>query len=231
MIVRVGLDALEPTGPTSVAVGTFDGVHLGHEALIRLAIGSARETLVRSAVLTFDRHPLEVLSPGNAPLMLGTFDQRVERIAGIGPDVTVAATFDEIMRNMTAETFVADVLVGRMRAVVVHVGEGFRFGKGRGGDVGLLRAMGRALGFAVRPLRAVEVDGAPVSSSRVRTLVEAGAVRDAERLLGRPFALSAEVVTGDRIGRELGFPTANLGCAPRQATPGDGVYAVRVAVG
>jgi riboflavin kinase/FMN adenylyltransferase len=212
----------------SVAVGTFDGIHLGHEALIRGAVSAARHLLIGSAVLTFDRHPLEVLDPGRAPLLLTTPGQRALRIASLGVDHMVAVRFDEAMRAMPAETFVRDILVGAMRAAVVHVGETFRFGKGRGGDLGLLRRMGCSLGFAVHSVPAVTVGGAPVSSSRIRTAVESGAVGVAWQLLGRPFALSGEVVRGDGIGRRLGYPTANLRCSERQAPPGDGVYATRV---
>jgi riboflavin kinase/FMN adenylyltransferase len=185
-------------------------------------------TLIRSAVLTFDRHPLETLDPPRAPVMLTTPEQRARRIAELGADILAVVPFDDAMRSMSAQAFAEDVLVRRMSACIVHVGEGFAFGRGRAGDTRLLRELGERLGFAVRVLPAVQAAGAPASSSRVRALLEVGDVATAADVLGRAFALSGVVVRGDGIGRQLGFPTANLQCRPRQATPADGVYATRV---
>ncbi len=230
MMTTIGLEAVGGTVPTSVAIGTFDGIHVGHQALVRSAVASARSCLVRSAVLTFDRHPMETLDPARAPKMLTTGDRKARLIGELGADWLVVARFDEAMRDMEAERFVEDILVRRLRATIVHVGERFVFGKGRQGSTQMLTAMGRRLGLAVRVLSAVYVDGAPASSSRVRTLLEAGDVRGASAVLGRDFELTGIVVKGDQIGRQLGYPTANLVCDPRQATPADGVYATQVLV-
>ena len=223
-----GLTLAPCEGPTAVAIGTFDGVHLGHQALIRSAVQQAHTGLIRSAVLTFDRHPLETLDPRRAPLLLDTPDQRQRHIAALGVDLLLIAPFDDAMRSMEAEDFVTQVLVRGMAASTVHVGQGFVFGRGRRGDADLLRTLGRRMGFTVNVVPAVLVGGFPASSSRARTALEAGDVEGVASLLGRPFELAGTVVAGDRIGRELGYPTANLRCAVRQATPADGVYATTV---
>ena len=216
--------------PSSVAIGTFDGIHVGHQALIRSAVVSARSCRVRAVVLTFDRHPLETLDASRAPKMITTAAQKARLIGELGTDMLVEAPFDDRMRQMEAERFVADVLVGQLRAVLVHVGEGFRFGNGRRGTADLLVSLGRPLGLSVRVLPAVYVAGAPASSSRVRSMLEAGDVEGAALVLGRAFELTGTVVRGDQIGRQLGYPTANIECDRRQATPADGVYATRVVI-
>ena len=228
-VVR-GPDPSLSGAPTAVAVGTFDGVHVGHQALIRSAVQTARACLIRSAVLTFDRHPLETLDPARAPRLLDTQDQRERHISELGVDIAVVLPFDEALRSMTPERFIEEVLIGRMQAATVHIGEGFTFGRDRRGTVALLQQMGMRMGYAVSVLPPVMVGDAPASSSRVRAMLEAGDVEGAAEVLGRPFELAGTVVTGDQIGRQLGFPTANLQCQPRQAVPADGVYATAVDV-
>jgi riboflavin kinase/FMN adenylyltransferase len=232
MRVWTDLDTLEPPrAGAAVAIGTFDGVHLGHRALIRAAVEDSRALGCESVVFTFDRHPAELVSPESAPAYLASPRQQERLISELGADHLVVARFDAAMRDLPAEAFVDQVLVARLRAKSVHVGQGFRFGSERRGDESLLRRAGRARGFRVRPLAPVEADGGPVSSTRIRQLLGEGDVVAAARLLGRPFELDGVVVSGDRRGRLLGFPTANLAPAGRRVVPADGVYAVRVRLG
>jgi riboflavin kinase / FMN adenylyltransferase len=200
--------------PRRVAVGTFDGVHLGHRAVIRGA----------DTVLTFEPHPLSVIAPARAPRLLTTLERKAELVAGLGVEELVVVPFDREFAERSAQRFVDEVLAGALRATHVSVGENFRFGHGAKGDPALLRADGR---FETRVAPLLEVDGEVVSSSHIRGLVLGGAVEYADRLLGAPFTITGEVVHGDKRGRELGFPTANLIPAEGYVTPGHGVYACR----
>ncbi len=231
MTLTVPLTSVRNPGPTSVAIGAFDGIHVGHQALIRSAVAAAQACRIRSAVLTFDRHPAEMLDPGRAPMMLTTADQKARHIGELGADMLVVARFDEGMRDTEAERFVEDILVRQLQAAIVHVGEDFRFGKARRGNAEMLASLGPGLGLSVRVAPAVHVGGAPASSSRIRSLLEGGDVRSAALVLGRPFELIGVVVKGAQIGRRLGYPTANMDCDQRQATPADGVYATETTVG
>ena len=203
--------------PRRVAVGTFDGVHRGH----REVIGGA------DTVITFDPHPLSVLAPARAPLLLTTLERKAELVASLGVDELVVVPFDHAFAALTAEEFVDIVLVQRLAATLVSVGENFRFGRGAEGDAARLAADGR---FETRVAPLLEVDAEVVSSSHIRGLVLGGAVGYADELLGAPFSLTREVVHGDKRGRELGFPTANLLPADGYVTPGHGVYACRATV-
>jgi riboflavin kinase / FMN adenylyltransferase len=211
------LPDVEPR-PRRVAVGEFDGVHLGHRAVIE---GS-------DTVLTFEPHPLAVVRPEAAPKLLTTLDRKAELIAELGVEELVVIPFDAAFAQRSAEDFVEHVLVDGLRATHVSVGENFRFGHRAQGDTRLLRSEER---FETRVVPLVEADGEVVSSSHVRGLVLAGEVDVAARFLGAPFAMRGEVVAGDRRGRELGFPTANL--VPDQALiqPGHGIYAARACWG
>ena len=198
-----------------VAVGTFDGVHLGHREVIRGA----------DTVLTFDPHPSMVVAPGGAPKLLTTLERKAELIAALGVEELVVIPFDREFAARQAQAFVDDVLVGALGATHVSVGENFRFGHKAQGDCELLAADGR---FETRVVALLEIDGEVVSSSHIRGLVLGGALDYAGRLLGDPFSASGEVVHGDARGRTLGYPTANL--LPRDGfvVPGHGVYACRV---
>lgn len=198
--------------PRRVAVGEFDGVHLGH----RVVIGG------NDTVLTFDPHPLQVVRPEAAPKLLTSLEVKTELIAGLGVQELVVIPFDERFAHQSAQEFIDDVLVERLRADVVSVGENFRFGHRATGDPSLLAADPR---FATRVVPLVEVDGEVVSSSHIRGLVRAGEVELAARFLGAPFQIEGEVVVGDRRGRELGFPTANIVPSEALVYPGHGVYA------
>ncbi len=200
--------------PRRVAVGEFDGVHLGHREVI-----AGNDT-----VLTFEPHPLAVVRPEAAPRLLNTLEAREELIAQLGVRELVLIPFDEHFAAQTPQEFIDHVLVERLQATHVSVGENFRFGHGAAGDTDMLAADPR---FDTRVVRLVEVDGEIVSSSHIRALVTAGDVEHAARFLGRPFQLRGEVVTGDRRGRELGFPTANIVPDEQFVCPGHGVYAAR----
>jgi riboflavin kinase/FMN adenylyltransferase len=200
--------------PRRIAVGTFDGVHLGHREVIAGA----------DTVVTFEPHPAAVVAPGGAPRLLTDLDRKAELIDALGVREFVVIPFDREFAARSAQSFVDDVLVGTLRAEHVSVGENFRFGHKAAGDQELLRADER---FETRVVPLLEVDGEVVSSSHIRGLVLGGAVEYADKLLGAPFVVAGEVVQGDRRGRTLGFPTANL--VPREGyvTPGHGVYACR----
>lgn len=200
--------------PRRVAVGTFDGVHLGHREVIR---GS-------DTVLTFEPHPTAVIRPDAAPRLLTDFARKAQLVASLGVQELVVIPFDAQFAARSAQDFLDDVLVGRLGATHVAVGENFRFGHKAQGDPDLLRSDAR---FETRVAELVEIDGEIVSSSHIRGLVLGGAVEYAGRLLGDPFTLAGEVVHGDRRGRELGYPTANLVPSTAFVTPGHGVYAAR----
>jgi riboflavin kinase/FMN adenylyltransferase len=198
--------------PRNVAIGTFDGVHRGHRAVIEGA----------DTVLTFDPHPLEVLHPAATPKLIMPFGVKRDVIEGLGVEELVVIPFDEEFAHRSAEDFVEHVLLEKLDAKQVSVGENFRFGAKAKGDPAMLEARSE---FETRVVPLVEVDGETVSSTRVRALVAAGEMEAARRCLGAPFMVEGEVVTGDQRGRELGFPTANIVPDDRLAIPGHGVYA------
>ncbi len=202
------------TRPRRVAVGEFDGVHIGHRAVIR----------GNDTVLTFEPHPLAVVRPEAAPKLLTSFELKAELIAELGVQELVVVPFDQRFARQRPEDFISEVLVERLSATHVSVGENFRFGHRAAGDVALLRADPR---FHTRVVPLVELDGEVVSSSRVRALILAGEVDRAARALGRPFRVRGEVVAGEKRGRTLGFPTANIVPDERLVCPGHGVYAAR----
>ena len=200
--------------PRRVAVGTFDGVHLGHREVIRGA----------DTVLTFEPHPAAIVSPTGAPRLLTPLQRKVELIADLGVQELVVVPFDREFASRSAESFIDDVLVSTLRAVHVSVGENFRFGHKAKGDTQRLLTDDR---FQTRIVPLLEVDGEVVSSSHIRGLVLGGAVEYADKLLGAPFTFSGEVTEGDKRGRTLGFPTANLLPRDGYVVPGHGVYACR----
>ncbi len=195
-----------------VAIGTFDGVHLGHQAVIDSA----------DTVLTFDPHPLEILHPAALPKLIMPFSVKRDVIEGLGVAELVVIPFDEEFAQRSAEDFVEKVLLERLGATTVSVGENFRFGARAKGDPAMLESRPE---FETRVVPLVEVDGETVSSTRVRAQVAAGDVAGARRCLGTPFMVEGTVVQGDQRGRELGFPTANVVPDDRLAIPGHGVYA------
>ena len=205
------LPDVEPR-PRHVAIGTFDGVHRGHQAVIEGA----------DTVLTFDPHPLEVLHPAALPKLITPFGVKRDVIEGLGVRELVVIPFDREFASLSAEGFVEEVLIERLGAERVSVGENFRFGAKAKGDPAMLKARSE---FETRVVPLVEIDGEAVSSTRIRALVAAGDMEGALHCLGAPFMVEGTVVQGDQRGRELGFPTANIVPDDRLAIPGHGVYA------
>jgi riboflavin kinase/FMN adenylyltransferase len=210
--MRVTMLSETEARPRRLAVGEFDGVHLGHREVIR----------GNDTVLTFEPHPRSVIRPEVAPKLLTNLETKAELIADLGVAELIVIPFDEGFAQQTPAEFIDQVLVGRLQATHVSVGANFRFGHLAAGDSALLAADGR---FATRVVALVQVDGEIVSSSHIRRLVLAGDVERAAVLLGAPFQLRGEVIRGDRRGRELGFPTANIAPAPVLACPAHGIYA------
>jgi riboflavin kinase / FMN adenylyltransferase len=210
-----------------VTIGAYDGVHLGHRHLIAQVKSLAAELHCASAVVTFDRHPAMVVRPESAPKVLTDLDQKLELLAATGVDYTLVVHFDEQRSRESAEDFVTEVLVGCLRAQAVVVGHDFHFGHDRRGDVPLLQRMGARHGFDVHGLRLLsdEASQEPVSSTRIRRLLADGQVEKAAELLGRPQEVRGVVEQGDRRGRELGFPTANIAVPDEIQLPADGIYA------
>jgi riboflavin kinase/FMN adenylyltransferase len=212
------------TAPSVVALGVFDGLHFGHQAVIELVVSLAATYDALATVVTFDPSPAMVLAPTRAPRLLATLEQRLEGLAALGVQQVRVLTFTKELSLETAEEFIDRVLVRELQARCVVVGEDFHFGHDREGTVDLLRALGPAKGFDVvaAPLFG---DGERWSSSSVRRALEEGDLASAARVLGRSFSLRGVVVHGDERGEALGFPTANLALAPSQALPAEGVYA------
>lgn len=214
---------------TVVTVGSFDGVHRGHEAVLKEIAARARAAGRHSVLVTFDPHPMAVVNPAAAPQVLTTGPERREILAQTGLDYAVLLHFDRALAAMPPERFVREILVAGCGLRELVIGHDHGFGRGRQGDVELLGRLGAELGFAVDVVPALEVDGHAVSSTLVRRAVAGGDLATAARLLGRRYFATAEVVPGDGRGKTLGFPTANLAGIPeRKLLPPDGVYAVRV---
>jgi len=219
---------------SAVTIGNFDGVHRGHQEILRRVIEDARAKGRGSAVLTFYPHPAQVVRPAEAPTLLETIDQRLARLEAAGIEGTFVARFNRTLAEMSPEEFAEQFLAQTMRAGVVFVGENFRFGHKQAGDVKMLRELGARLGFSVEtvpPVTYTMADGksAVVSSSTVRTAVREGRVEDAERMLGRAFALEGKIRTGTGIGRKVVVPTLNL-ATEQEMLPKLGVYATETMV-
>ncbi len=210
--------------PTAVAMGNFDGVHLGHQALLARLVTEAGWRGLKSCAVTFFPHPLKVLAPERAPTMIQSLEDRVVEIERAGVEVLVVVPFTLELAAVSAEEFIEDHLLQRLGCRVLVVGEDARFGRGRAGDIAMLRRYAEEGALDLVTLDAVQAEGARVSSSRIRRLIEAGDVGAAERLIGRPFSISGEVVAGAGRGRTLGFPTANV-LADGETRPKPGVYA------
>ncbi|MCA9771929.1 MAG: bifunctional riboflavin kinase/FAD synthetase [Myxococcales bacterium] len=210
-----------------VTIGNFDGVHLGHQRIFHRLIERARALDATSVAYTFDPHPLKILNPEAAPKILTPLDKKAKLIAQLGVDVLVCERFTEEFAAQSPEDFVREVLVERLRARHVFVGYDYRFGKGRAGNIDLLRDLGERWGFAVDVTEAYSVDGEIVGSTLIRRLVSEGRVREAARFLGRTFFFRGRVVHGKERGKKMGIPTANL-VTETEVLPSNGVYAVYV---
>ncbi|MGH8933253.1 MAG: bifunctional riboflavin kinase/FAD synthetase [Egibacteraceae bacterium] len=222
-VVR-GLTEVLPA-PSIVSVGFFDGVHRGHQTIIRQAVRQGRDLGIRSVVVTFDRHPMEVVNPGSQPALLMTLYRRAQTLAAQGVDLVVVLEFSDWLRHLEPSAFVAHVLVGPLQAVRVVVGANFRFGHKAAGDVASLEDLGSDHGFTVEGVGLLEADARVISSSEIRAALEVGNVEWAGEMLGRPHVVDGIVVRGDARGKSLGFPTANLQTSRRLAIPARGVYA------
>lgn len=214
-----------PVGDVVLTLGNFDGVHLGHAAILARARAEATARRGRLAVLTFHPHPAAVLAPARAPVALQSLHERLVRFAAAGADVAIVQRFTPAFAALEAETFVRDFLGRHLALRHVVVGHRVSFGRGRGGTAATLAAVGANAGFTVESLGPVEVDGEEVSSTAVRRALAAGDVARTARLLGRAPVLRGRVVGGARLGRTLGFPTANVHVPGRVLLPPDGVYA------
>ncbi|WP_375420151.1 bifunctional riboflavin kinase/FAD synthetase [uncultured Sphingomonas sp.] len=208
-----------------VALGNFDGFHLGHQAVVGRAVARAKAEGRPALVATFDPHPVRLFRPETPPFRLTTLDQRERLFAAAGADAMVVFGFDAALAALTAEAFVDERLVGALRVGGVVTGEDFTFGKGKAGNAAMLAARGEALGFAAETVGAVSLDGEPVSSSRIRDALRRGDLATATTLLTRPFAIRGTVQHGDKVGRTIGYPTANIDLGS-YLRPAYGIYAV-----
>lgn len=218
-----GTDNAEIQRPTVLTLGVFDGLHLGHQLIIRTVADRARASGAVPTAITFDPHPRAVLHPESSPPLLQTLDQKVEGFGILGIEQTIVVRFTEEFSQIRAEDFLRDVVRERLQAREVYLGRGFNFGHNREGNIELLRRIGGDLGFVAGEVPEVRLRGQRVSSSKIRELLAAGRVNLARRMLGRPYGVEGLVVRGDERGHMLGFPTANLHPQNR-VIPAHGVY-------
>jgi riboflavin kinase/FMN adenylyltransferase len=210
---------------SSITIGKFDGIHLGHQQLLAETIEAAEEHMLIPCVVTFDRHPNSILSPDNEPQSLIGLTQKEELLEQAGIELVLNLPFDQYLSQLTPEDFVRTVLVDSLNAKIVTIGEGFRFGVDQKGDVESLKELGLKHGFAVRVVPQFEIDGEPVSTSRIRALLLEGNVKAAAKLLGRLHSTRGVIEHGLKIGRQIGFPTANMSRSAEGFLPLDAVYA------
>ncbi|MGE5088440.1 MAG: bifunctional riboflavin kinase/FAD synthetase [Candidatus Levyibacteriota bacterium] len=223
--MRVQRDLTSAPGvPVALTIGNFDGVHRGHQAMLARLTEAAEDLQLRPAVLTFDPHPREYFARADAPARLSTLRSKLDLFRAFGVEIAYVARFGARLAALTAEEFIDDVLVRGLNARWVLVGDDFRFGRGRTGDLALLRA--RARPFSVEGMRTIDVGELRASSTAVRSALAAGDLAHAADLLGRSYAISGHVAHGDKLGRTLGFPTANIPL--RHRPPLSGIFAVRV---
>lgn len=211
--------------PVALAIGTFDGVHLGHQAVIASVLAEAGKLGLTSTVMTFTRHPLEA---GDTPPLVCPVEVRLEHLAALGVEQTILIPFDRELAVLPPDLFVRETLCQKLGMRMIAVGHDFRFGAGARGDAALLTAMGRDLGFTVARVPPVVIDGRIVSSTAIRWALSTGDVAIANQFLGRPFTIRGSVVPGERRGQTLGFPTANIALAAGSLWPRYGVYAVLI---
>jgi riboflavin kinase / FMN adenylyltransferase len=217
------------SGPVVLAAGTFDGLHLGHQALIARAQEEASRLGGTAVVLSFDRHPASVTRPDKAPKLLTSNKTKVALLERLGAPVLLLLEFNKALAAVPAEEFIRSLVAAANPLIKICLGSQWSFGRGGAGDISLLEKLGGELGFSVESIQAVEVGGKPISSTRIRKTVAAGDFREASACLGRSFLLIGNVVPGAGLGRSIGFPTANLAVEGMQLPP-DGVYAVRIQI-
>ena len=223
-IIHAAQDLKPGSRKVCLAIGFFDGVHLGHQQIIRQTITDARRHNAVALALTFDRHPNSVVAPAHVPPLIYSLPQKLRAIEALGPDALLLIHFDKKFSRQTGEGFIRRLARDLGRVQSLCVGMDFVFGHQRSGNVALLRKLGAETGFTVHGLAAVSLDGRIVSSTRIRAAIRAGDLDAASQMLGRPYAISGRVVKGDGVGRRLGFPTANLEVTGLVLPP-NGVYA------
>ena len=214
--------------PTVVTLGTFDGLHLGHQKIISDVVDEAVERGAESVVVTFDRHPAELLRPENVPYFLTSFEDKVSLIDACGIDHLLVIPFDQAESERSAEDFVREILIGKLSTELLIVGHDVHFGNNREGNFSFLERVAKELDFEIRkvdPVMLSRGDSEAISSTGIRRALRGGEVESATQMLGRPYSISGEVVYGDQRGRTIGFPTANLVLSSDRAWPADGVYA------
>jgi len=211
----------------AVTIGNFDGVHLGHRAMLERLCAHARRLGVPATVLTFEPAPREYFAPARAPARLTRLREKLELFAGAGVERCIVLRFEKRLQGMTGPAFAQELLGERLQAKQVVVGTDFKFGAGGAADVALLQKLSPAIGFGVEVVEPVLIDGERVSSSAIREALAEGDLRHAARMLGRPYAMHGKVIRGEGLGRKLGFPTANMR-VHRRVSPLDGIFAVRV---
>lgn len=226
--MKIARSASELTpGKICLAIGVFDGVHLGHQQIIRQAVADARQHEARALVVTFDRHPNVIVAPERVPPLIYSRPQKLRAIESLGADAVLEIPFDRAFSEQTGEQFIRALAGGLGRLQSICVGADFVFGHQRTGNVALLKALGQELHFTVHGVAAVSLDGQPVSSTRIREAIRADDFDAASQMLGRAYSLAGSVIRGDQLGHQLGFPTANLDTTGLLLPP-NGVYAAHV---
>jgi riboflavin kinase / FMN adenylyltransferase len=218
-----GTDNADIARPTVLTLGVFDGLHLGHQLIMKTVVERAKEADAVPTVITFEPHPRAVLHPESAPPLLQTFDQKIEALGVLGIEQTIVIRFDKAFSSMRAEDFLREVVTDRLHAKAVYLGRGFAFGHEREGDITLLRKVSERLGFFADEVPEVRLRGRRIGSTRIRELLQQGNVNLARRMLGRPYGVEGQVIRGASRGATLGFPTANLRPQNR-VIPRGGVY-------
>lgn len=229
-VLRQASDLTSSRQRVCLAIGFFDGVHLGHQQIIRQTVADARLNDAAPVVVTFDQHPSTIVAPQRVPPLIQTRSQRLASIASLGAEALLLVPFDVEFSRRPGEQFIRELAQGFGRIVSICVGAGFTFGHQRSGNVELLRRLGQELHYHVHGLAAVSLDGEVVSSTRIREAIRKGQLDEAGQMLGRTYALAGQVQPGRQLGRQLGFPTANLDVSGIVLPPA-GVYAARALVG
>ena len=224
-----GTDNPDISRPTVVTLGVFDGLHIGHQLIMKTVVDRAGAAGAVPTVITFEPHPRAVLHPESAPPLLQTFDQKIEALGVLGIEQTIVIHFDKAFSQVRAEEFLREVIVDRLQAKEVYLGRGFAFGHNREGHIDLLRKVSSQLGFIADEVPEVQIHGERVSSSRIRELILEGQINSARRMLGRPYGVQGKVVRGDARGQKLGFPTANIDPQNR-VIPQRGVYVTAILI-
>jgi riboflavin kinase/FMN adenylyltransferase len=224
-----GTDSPDISRSTVVTLGVFDGLHIGHQLIMKTVVERARAAGAVPTVITFEPHPRAVLHPESAPPLLQTFDQKIEALGVLGIEQTIVIHFDKAFSQIRAEEFLREVIVDRLQAKEVYLGRGFAFGHNREGHIDLLRKVSSQLGFLADEVPEVQIRGERVSSSRIRELILEGQINLARRMLGRPYGVQGRVVRGAARGQKLGFPTANIDPQNR-VIPKRGVYVTAILI-